>query len=192
MQIRWLGPVERFANHPAAPWLLAAIAFADSSFLPIPPDLLLVPMVLIRPARVWSLSILCTAAAGVGAVVGYIIGAGFWHLVGEQMVAFYGWTEGFAKFQSLFNEWGVWIIIFKAFTPIPFKIAAIAAGLAGMDIWVFLAAALVSRGLHFLIMALLLVWLGPRFMEAIERYETRAAVFGVVAIAVTVVYIGLR
>jgi len=192
MQVRWIRQVERFASHPAAPYILAAISFADSSFLPIPPDLLLIPMALLRLERVWSLSILCTVTAGIGALVGYGIGAAFWHLIGEQMVAFYGWTDHFAAFQAMFNDWGVWIIVFKALTPIPFKFAAIAAGLADMNLWIFLAAALVSRGLHFLIIALLIVWLGPRVMEMMERYETRAAVIGVVAVTVTVVYIGLR
>jgi len=192
MQLRWIRQVEHWATHPAAPYILAAISFADSSFLPIPPDFLLIPMALLRPERVWALSILCTLTAGLGALVGYGIGAAFWHVVGEQLIAFYGWADHFAAFQAMFNEWGVWIIVFKALTPIPFKFAAIAAGLADMNLWVFLTAALVSRGLHFLIVAVLIVWLGPRVMEMIERYETRAAVIGVVAVTVTVVYIGLR
>lgn len=192
MNLRWIGTVERWAEHPSAPWLLAAIAFADSSFLPIPPDILLVPMVLLQPARVWPLSILCTVSAAIGSLLGYGIGAGLWHAVGERIVAFYGWSASFAQFQALFADWGVWIIIGKALTPIPFKVAAIASGLAGMDIWVFIGAALVSRALHFLILALLLAWLGPRVMDAIQKYETRAAVVGAVVVAVTVIYVSVR
>jgi membrane protein YqaA with SNARE-associated domain len=192
MQFRWIAGVERFAGHPSAPWLLAAIAFADSSFLPIPPDILLIPMALVRPQLLWPLSILCTVAAGVGALVGYGIGALLWQVVGQPLVDLYGWADGFDGFQAVFNEWGVWVIIFKAFTPLPFKFAAIAAGLADMDVWVFLAAATASRALHFVMVALLLLWLGPRLQEMLRKYESRAAVVGMVAVAATVLYVGLR
>ena len=192
MQLRWIAGVERFANHPAAPWLLVAIAFADSSFLPIPPDILLIPMVLVRPERLWPLTILCTVVAAVGAMVGYGIGAALWHVIGQKLVELYGWGDGFASFQSMFDEWGVWLIIFKGITPLPFKFAAIAAGLADMDLWAFLLAAVIGRGLHFVMIALLLLWFGPRLREILRRYESRAAVVGMVAVAVTVIYVGLR
>ena len=192
MQLRWVGTVERFASHPSAPWLLAAIGFASSSFLPIAPEVLLVPMALIQPSQTWRLCTLSTIATTIGALLGYAIGAEFWDLLGQRMVEFYGWTQQFDAFQRLFAEWGVWIIIAKALTPIPFKFAAIAAGLAKMNLITFTLASFASRALHFVLMALFLVWLGPRVGEAIRKYETRAAVVGGVVVAVTVIYVSLH
>jgi membrane protein YqaA with SNARE-associated domain len=113
--------------------VLAAIAFADSSFLPIPPDLLLVPMALVRPKQIWALSLICTVASSLGAVVGYLIGYGLWSLVGVPLVELYGYGNGFTAYQHLIEKWGVWIIIAKSLTPVPFKIMAIAAGVAAMS-----------------------------------------------------------
>jgi membrane protein YqaA with SNARE-associated domain len=192
MHLRWIGSVERFAGRPSAPYILGAIGFASSSFLPIPPDVLLVPMALMLPERVWRLTWICTVTTALGALAGYAIGAVFWDLVGQRMVELYGWTQQFEEFRAVFAEWGLWIIILKAFTPIPFKFAAIAAGLAKMNLLTFTAASFVSRALHFVIMAGLLVWLGPRAKETIEKYETRTAVIGGVAIVVTVIYVSLH
>ncbi|HTY68007.1 MAG TPA: VTT domain-containing protein [Alphaproteobacteria bacterium] len=192
MELRWIGPVERFAGRPSAPYILGAIGFASSSFLPIPPDILLVPMAVMLPDRIWRLTWICTVTTALGALAGYAIGAEFWDLIGQRMVELYGWTEQFQAFQRVFAEWGLWIIVLKAFTPIPFKIAAIAAGLARMDLLTFTLASFASRALHFVLMALLLIWLGPRAQEAIRKYETRTAVVGGVAVAVTVIYVSLH
>jgi membrane protein YqaA with SNARE-associated domain len=192
MELRWIGPVERFAGRPSAPYILGAIGFASSSFLPIPPDILLVPMAVMLPKRIWRLTWICTVTTALGALAGYAIGAEFWEHIGQRMVELYGWTGQFEAFQRVFAEWGLWIIILKAFTPIPFKVAAIAAGLARMDLVIFTLASFASRALHFVLMALLLIWLGPRAHEAIRKYETRTAVVGGVAVVVTVVYISLH
>ena len=93
--------VETFSEHRYGRWVLAAIAFADSSFLPIPPDLLLVPMALVRPKQGWALSLICTVASSLGAVVGYVIGYGLWNLVGVRLVELYGYGEGFTAYQDL-------------------------------------------------------------------------------------------
>jgi len=125
--------------------VLAAIAFADSSFLPIPPDLLLVPMALVRPKQIWTLSLICTVASSLGAVVGYLIGYGLWSVIGVPLVELYGYGNGFAAYQQLIEKWGVWIIIAKSLTPVPFKIMAIAAGVAAMSPTAFLASAVAGR-----------------------------------------------
>src|SRR3984893_5420511 len=130
--------VEMFSEHRYGRWVLAAIAFADSSFLPIPPDLLLVPMALVRPKQIWALSLICTVASSLGAVVGYLIGYGLWSLVGVPLVELYGYGNGFTAYQHLIEKWGVWIIIAKSLTPVPFKIMAIAAGGAAMRPTAFL------------------------------------------------------
>jgi membrane protein YqaA with SNARE-associated domain len=192
MELRWVGSVERFAGRPSAPYILGALGFASSSFLPIPPDVLLIPMAVMLPDRIWRLTWICTLTTAVGALAGYAIGAEFWDLIGQRMVALYGWTQQFQEFQAIFAQWGLWIIILKAFTPIPFKVAAIAAGLARMNLVMFTFASFASRALHFVIMALLLIWLGPRAHETIRKYETRTAVVGGLAVAAAVIYVSLR
>jgi hypothetical protein len=99
--------VETFSEHRYGRWVLAAIAFADSSFLPIPPDLLLVPMALVRLKQIWSLSLVCAVASSLGAVVGYVIGYGLWGLIGARLVELYGCGEGFIAYQHLIEKWGV-------------------------------------------------------------------------------------
>ncbi len=192
MRVRWIAYVERFADHPAAPYLLAVIAFLDSSILPLVPDILFVPMALLRPRQLWRLAALCTVSAAAGALLGYVIGAEFWDLIGEHLVDVYGGIDKFHAFQRMFDTWGVWIIIFKALTPIPFKFAAIAAGLAHMNLLVFCVAALVSRALHFAMIALLVSWFGDKFLEFTRRYEQKAAAIAALAVLGGLVYLGLR
>jgi len=169
--------VEAFSERRYGRWLLAAIAFADSSFLPIPPDLLLVPMALLRPTQIWMLWLICTVASSLGAVVGYGIGYGLWSLVGGRLVELYGYGEGFNVYQHLIEQWGVWIIIAKSLTPIPFKITAIAAGVAAMNPSAFLASAAVGRALHFAIVAALLALWGDRIIALVSGYGRVLAVF---------------
>ena len=148
------------------------LRFADSSFLPIPPDLLLVPMALVRPKQIWALSLICTVASSLGAVVGYLIGYGLWSLVGVPLVELYGYGNGFAAYQQLIEKWGVWIIIAKSLTPVPFKIMAIAAGVAAMSPMAFLASAVVGRALHFAIVATLIALWGDRSHDAPLKIRT--------------------
>jgi membrane protein YqaA with SNARE-associated domain len=167
--------------------VLAAIAFADSSFLPIPPDLLLVPMALVRPKQIWALSLICTVASSLGAVVGYLIGYELWSLVGLPLVELYGYANGFTAYQHLIEKWGVWIIIAKSLTPVPFKIMAIAAGVAAMSPTAFLASAVVGRALHFAIVATLIALWGDRVVLLLSRYGRALAIIsllGLIAIAV--------
>ena len=193
MNLRWISSVERWADHPSAPWLLAAISFASSAFLPVAPDVLLVPMALLQPARLWGLTLLCTVTTTAGALGGYAIGAEFWDFLGQRLIELYGWTQQFDMFERAFTTWGVWIIIAKALTPIPFKFAAIAAGVVKMNLVTFTFASLASRALHFVLIAALLQWCGDRMMTVIEKYETRAAAAALVALAACVlVYVGLK
>jgi len=184
--------VENFAQHRYATWILAAIAFADSSFLPLMPDVLLVPMALARPNDVWRLSIVCTVASALGAFVGYLIGYELWSLIGEPLVEFYGRAEAFATYQRLVEEWGVWIVIGKAFTPIPFKFMAIAAGVAQMNPIVFMVAAVIGRALHFAMVAVLIVWLGDRMVGLFSKYERPAIIISILALIGLVLYFHFR
>jgi membrane protein YqaA with SNARE-associated domain len=188
----WLHRVGMLARHRYATWLLFAIAFADSSFLPVPPDLLLVPMVLFRPERLRLLLVLCTLGSSLGAVLGYLIGYFLWTTVGVPLVELSGHMDDFLTYQRLVAEWGFWIIIVKAFTPIPFKIAAIAAGVAAMDPLLFMLATVLGRAVHFAMVGALLVLCGEKVMALIQRYERRVAVITIVIVVAAVVVYGLR
>ncbi len=174
--------VEMFSEHRYGRWVLAAIAFADSSFLPIPPDLLLVPMALVRPKQIWALSLICTVASSLGAVVGYVIGYGLWGLVGARLVELYGQGEGFTAYQHLIEKWGVWIIIAKSLTPIPFKIMAIAAGVAAMNPSAFLASTAVGRALHFAIVGTLIALWGDKVMVLVAKHGRLLTVISVLVL----------
>jgi membrane protein YqaA with SNARE-associated domain len=166
-----------------AVWALAAIAFADSSFLPVPPDLLLIPLLLLRRNQIWSLSIVCVVGSSLGAIVGYAIGYGLWSLVGSRLVELYGFTEAFATYRALVGEWGACIIIAKAFTPVPFKITAIAAGVAAMNPFLFIIATVIGRALHFAMIAGLVRLFGDRFKTLIASYDRPVAVISLLVLA---------
>jgi len=184
--------VEAFAQHRYGVWILAAIAFADSSFLPLVPDILLVPMALVRPKDLWWLCFVCTLASTLGAALGYAIGSGLWTLIGAPLVEFYGYTEGFAAYQRLVAEWGFWLVIAKAFTPIPFKIMAIAAGVAHMNFAVFMIASLLGRAVHFAMIGGLTALFGQRIMVLFEKYEAPAVVVSLAVLIGIVVYLHFR
>jgi membrane protein YqaA with SNARE-associated domain len=174
--------VEAIQQSRFAVWVLAAIAFADSSFLPVPPDFLLIPLVLLRREQIWSLSIVCVVASSLGAMVGYAIGYGLWSLIGSRLVELYGFTEGFATYRALVEEWGACIIIAKAFTPVPFKITAIAAGVAAMNPVVFIIATVIGRALHFAMIVGLVRLLGGRFRTLIASYDRPLAVISLLVL----------
>jgi membrane protein YqaA with SNARE-associated domain len=180
----WLRRAEAFSDSSWGTALLALIAFADSSILPVLPDLLLVPMLLLRPERTVLLTAVCVVASSVGAVVGYAIGHLAWSAFGQALVEMYGQQDNFQHYQKLVENWGVWIIIAKSFTPIPFKFIAIAAGLASMNLKTFIFAAVIGRTLHFAIVAVLVAYLGPklpRSIEDVQRYGRWSVGLGIAA-----------
>ncbi|MGE3936697.1 MAG: YqaA family protein [Rhodospirillaceae bacterium] len=152
-----------------AMWALAAVSFAESSFFPIPPDVMLIPMVLARRAKAWLIAAVCTLSSVVGGFAGYAIGYFLFDSVGRAVVELYGQTEAFAQFQSYYNEWGAWIVAGAGFTPFPYKIITIASGVTGLDLMVFAIASTLSRGARFFLVAGLLYWLGPPIKGFIER-----------------------
>jgi membrane protein YqaA with SNARE-associated domain len=160
--------VLRLAASPLAPMWLAAIAFAESSFFPIPPDVLLVPMSLARPDRAFGYAAICTIASVVGGVVGYLIGYALFDVLARPLLHFYHYEDAFAAFQERFREYGVYIILIKGLTPIPYKIVAIASGAARFDILIFIAASVLTRGVRFFVIALLLRQFGEPVRAFIE------------------------
>jgi membrane protein YqaA with SNARE-associated domain len=188
----WLRRVAAWAHHRHASWALGGVAFADSSFLPIPPDILLVPMALLRPERIRVFLLICIVGSSLGAILGYVIGYWLWSSIGLPMVEFYGYTENFAAYQRMVAEWGVLVIIAKAFTPVPFKIAAIAAGIAAMDPFAFMFATIVGRTLHFAMVGALLVLCGPKIMALVTRYERPFVIVSIVALIVLAIVFHFR
>lgn len=160
------------AASPRAPWWLAAIAFAESSFFPIPPDVLLIPMALSRPERAWRLAAVCTIGSVVGGALGYFIGYAVFDQLARPVIAFYGYGDRFAAFQAMYAQYGLWVILIKGLTPIPYKIVTIASGAAHFDFWVFMAASLATRGARFFLVAALLRVFGTPVRDFIERRLT--------------------
>ena len=160
------------AASPRAPWWLAAIAFAESSFFPIPPDALLIPMALARPDRAWRFAAICTVASVIGGALGYLIGYAVFDRLAWPLIDFYGYGERFAAFQDLYARYGLWVILIKGLTPIPYKIVTIASGAAKFNFVMFMAASAVTRGARFFLVAALLRAFGAPVRDFIERRLT--------------------
>jgi len=151
---------------------LAAVAFAESSFFPIPPDAMIIPMVLARPDRAWRIAIVATAGSVVGGMAGYAIGYYFFATIGLKLIDLYGLQTGFEQFRSAYAEYGLWIILIKGLTPIPYKLVTIASGAAAFNFWVFVLASIATRGARFFLVAALLRAFGPPIRDFIERRLT--------------------
>ncbi len=160
----------RLAGHRHADWALAGVSFAESSVFPIPPDVLLVPMVLSARQRAWWIATVCTVASVLGGLAGYAIGAFLFAEIGRPVLELYGYLDTFGTFQDLYHEWGFWIVFGGGFTPIPYKVITIASGVANLDLMVFVVASLISRGGRFFIEAALLWYLGQPMRAFIERH----------------------
>jgi membrane protein YqaA with SNARE-associated domain len=155
-----------------APWWLAVVAFAESSCFPIPPDALLIPMALARPERAWRFAAICTVASVAGGALGYLIGYALFTELAEPLIRLYGYGPRFEAFRAMYAEWGLWVILIKGMTPIPYKIVTIASGAAGFSFPVFMAASLVTRGARFFLVAFLLRRFGVKVRDFIERRLT--------------------
>lgn len=160
----------RQAASPYALWMLALIAFVESSIFPIPPDILLIPMVLAMRSRAWLLAAICTVASVVGGMAGYGIGAFLYESLGQPILELYGKLEKFENFQILYNEWGAWIVLMGGLTPFPYKVITIASGVTGLNIVTFTLFSVVARGIRFFLIAWLLWRFGTPIKMFIERY----------------------
>ncbi|MFC3068412.1 YqaA family protein [Phenylobacterium soli] len=165
---------------------LAAVSFAESSFFPVPPDVMLAPMVLARPERAYVYAGLCTAASVLGGMLGYAIGV-FLGPLAHQILALFGHPEGQQEFQAWFARYGLWIILIKGLTPIPYKLVTITAGLARFDLFTFVWASIVTRGARFFLTATLLKYFGPAIRAEVERRLALYAALGVAALIGVVV-----
>lgn len=149
---------------------LAAVSFAESSVFPVPPDVLLIPMVLADRARAWLIAAVCTVASVLGGLLGYAIGYFLFDAVGRPILEFYGHTEQFHEMQAIYAAWGFWFVAGAGFTPFPYKVITITSGVMALDPVVFLAASAVSRGARFFAECALLWYFGPPIRRLIERH----------------------
>ncbi len=157
------------AGHRHALPALALVSFIESSLFPVPPDILIIPMVLAARSRAWRIAVVATVASVLGGLLGYAIGAGLYETIGRPVLDFYGYGAKFESFREAYNEWGAWIVAGAGFTPFPYKVITIASGVTGLDLAVFMLASLISRGARFFLLAALLWYFGPpirRFIEA--------------------------
>lgn len=149
-------------------WLFA-IAFIESSFFPIPPDVMLIPMILTAPKKAWSIAGVATVGSVIGAYLGYAIGFYFFQLIAEPLLNFYGYLEKFNSFKDLYNQYGAWIVFGAGITPFPYKIITIASGVVHMNLIVFTIASIIARGMRFFLVAWLLKKYGETMREFIEK-----------------------
>jgi len=166
-----------------APSALFAVSFAESSFFPVPPDVMLAPMVLARPEKAWRYAALCTLASVLGGCLGYAIGY-FLQDAALWLMSLSGHAGGLDQFKCWYAEWGVWVILIKGLTPIPYKLVTIASGLAQFAFPVFIAASVVTRGARFFLVAAVVKKFGPAMLPVIER---RLALFAGLAVALVVI-----
>ncbi|MBP7705386.1 MAG: DedA family protein [Caulobacter sp.] len=165
-----------------APKSLFAVSFAESSFFPIPPDVMLAPMVLARPDKAWTYATICTAASVLGGILGYAIGF-FLQDVAIWLLSLTGHASGLAEYKCWYDKYGTWVILAKGLTPIPYKLVTIASGLAQFSFGMFIFASVVTRGARFFLVAAIVKKFGPAMLPIVEK---RLALFAGIGIALLV------
>lgn len=159
----------QLASSPHALFFLFVVAFVESSFFPIPPDIMLIPMILATPAKAWRIAAVATAASVIGGYFGYMIGVFGYDLIAKPILSFYGYLHQFDVFKGYYHEWGAWIVFGAGLTPFPYKVVTIASGAVHLNIWVFGVASLLARGGRFFLVAWLLKKYGEPMKVFIEK-----------------------
>lgn len=157
------------ADKPYALWILGAVSFAESSFFPIPPDVMLIPMSLARPQKAWLYALVCTITSVAGGIVGYGIGALLYDSIGQWLINLYGYGDKVEAFRASYAEYGAWIILLKGLTPIPYKLVTITSGFANYNLPLFILFSIIARGGRFFIVAVVLNRYGTWIREVIEK-----------------------
>ncbi|NDW44088.1 YqaA family protein [Ruegeria sp. PrR005] len=157
------------ADHPQAMWALALVAFLESSVFPIPPDLLMIPMILARPSRAWAIALVALVASVLGGLLGYAIGAFFYDSIGAPILQAMGKAEAMEAFNTRFNDFGFWAVLTAGVTPFPYKVITIMSGWTGMPLGTFIATSVLARALRFFLVAALLWKFGAPVRDFIER-----------------------
>lgn len=177
-----------WSRHRHAPRYLTALSFAESSFFPIPPDVMLAPMALARPEKAWYYAMLTTIASVLGGMLGYLIGVFAFEMV-EPLIRDLGYWDEYREAGQWFETWGFWAVFLAGFSPIPYKIFTISAGVIGMSFLPFLLASAVGRGTRFFLVAGLMRWGGPQMEETLRQYIDRIGWILIVAVIVAYIVI---
>ncbi len=172
-----------WARHHRAPWFLAGLSFAESSFFPIPPDIMLAPMALAEPPKAWRLALLTTIFSVLGGMLGYGIGYFAMEIV-TPWIHQLGYWEAYSTARQWFQRWGFWAVFLAGFSPIPYKVFTIAAGAMAMNPVLFLLASLIGRGGRFFLVAGLVAWGGERLEQGLYRHINRIGWIAVIVVAV--------
>lgn len=157
------------AQSPYALWALAVVAFVESSFFPIPPDVLMIPMIIARPNRAFVIAAVATVASVAGGLFGYYIGAALMDSIGQPILELYGKADSFAEMSAIFNQYGAWAVVIAGVTPMPYKVITIASGVTALPLGVFIASSVFARALRFFLVAALLWKFGEPIRDFIER-----------------------
>ncbi len=173
----------RWAGHRQAPWFLGGLSFAESSFFPIPPDVMLAPMALAKRGSAWKFALITTLASVAGGVFGYLIGMYAFDLI-EPLLHEAGYWDRFVMAKDWFAEWGFWVVFIAGFSPVPYKVFTISAGTVGMALLPFILASLIGRGARFFLVAGLVWWGGEKMEAALRKHVDR---IGWLMVAVIVV-----
>lgn len=179
---RLYGQILSYAAHPQAMWILAGIAFVESSISPVPPDILLIPMMIADRSKAIYIAIVCTVSSVIGGILGYYIGYALYDVVGHYLVT----QDALLSYQQKFSQWGFLLISIKGFLPIPYKVVAIASGLAKYDFSLFMIASVIARGSRFFMLATLIYYFGEPIKEFIEKHLTYVMISGILLIIGTI------
>ena len=175
--------VLRQAETPYALWTLAAIAFIESSMFPIPPDVLMIPMIIAAPRRAWLIATVCTVSSVLGGALGWYIGWALFDSVGQPILDFYGKADAFETLRESYNDQGFWAVLIAGVTPFPYKVITIFSGVTGLNFGLFMATSVLARGLRFFIIAALLHRFGEPIRDFIDR---RLGLVATVAVALLI------
>ncbi|MDW3119371.1 YqaA family protein [Roseovarius pacificus] len=159
----------RMADHPRALWVLGGVSFVESSVFPIPPDVLMIPMILARPSRAWLVALVALVTSVLGGLLGYAIGALAYESIGQPILESLGKADSMAEFNTRFNDFGFWAVLIAGMTPFPYKVITIMSGWTGMPLATFIATSILARGLRFFLVAGLLWKFGTPVRDFIER-----------------------
>ena len=172
------------AEHKYSSWVLSIVSFAESSFFPIPPDVLLIPMIIAKRTKAWTYAFICTLSSVFGGVIGYAIGFFLFNSIGILIVEFYHLTNSFNTFENYYKEYGILIVLGAGFTPFPFKFITIASGVFSLNIFLFIFTAFIARGFRFYLLAILLFIFGEKIKFLIDKY------FNILAVLFFILLIG--
>ena len=164
------------AEHKYSSWILSIVSFSESSFFPIPPDVLLIPMIIAKRTKAWTYALICTLSSVIGGVAGYAIGFFLFNSIGILIVEFYHLSNSFNTFENYYKEYGILIVLGAGFTPFPFKFITIASGVFSLNIFLFILTAFIARGLRFYLLTSLLFIFGEKIKILIDKYFNILAV----------------